>query len=269
MGLSIRNGWMDKHNRVYIYFTLEDVTGQMNCKNDKAVKMLAELDTVKGVGLIERVKQGQGKPSIIYVRKFTDTAQVKTTEKPKSALRDSRNQDYGKSECNKTDCNNTESNKTKYPSINPASWAQEQGKETQTVKEIETYRQIISENIDYDVLCERYGAERVDEIVELMLEAAASSCSHIRIAGGKQPTEVVKGRMLKLDASHVEYVFECLDNNPTKVRNIRGYLLTTLYNAPSTISSYYRAEVNHGLYGEATRHTVPPAQSAAPRDTAL
>ena len=106
MGLSMKNGWLDEENRVYIYFTLEDVTEQMNCKNDKGVKLLAELDTVKGVGLIERVKQGQGKPTIIYVKKFFDGAEVLTSEKPKSglpvmpksALPINRSQDYGKTD---------------------------------------------------------------------------------------------------------------------------------------------------------------------------
>lgn len=86
MSLSIKNGWTDEQDRVYIIFTLEDATEQMNCKNDKGVKMFAELDTVKGIGLIERVKQGQGRPAIIYVCKFFDNAEVKTTEKPKSRL---------------------------------------------------------------------------------------------------------------------------------------------------------------------------------------
>ena len=79
MGLSMRNGWLDDKNRVYIFFTLDDVSEQMNCKNDKAVKMLAELDTVKGVGFIEHVRQGQGKPAIICMRKFYDTAEVLTS----------------------------------------------------------------------------------------------------------------------------------------------------------------------------------------------
>ena len=86
MGLSIKNNWFDEKNRVYIIFTLEDVQEFMNCQHGKAVKLLAELDTEKGVGLIERVKQGQGKPAIIYVRKFFDTDEVKTSENRKSAF---------------------------------------------------------------------------------------------------------------------------------------------------------------------------------------
>lgn len=82
MGLSSKNGWTDEQDRVYIYFTLEDVQEYMNCQRDKGMKLLAELDTVKGVGLIERVKQGLGKPAIIYVRKFFNATDLQTSEKP-------------------------------------------------------------------------------------------------------------------------------------------------------------------------------------------
>jgi hypothetical protein len=128
MGLSVKNGWLDDRNRVYIYFTLEDVQEHMNCKHEKAVKLLAELDTDKGIGLIERVKRGQGKPTIIYVRKFiTDRAEVLTSENqksrlpilPQSRLPKNRSQDFRLSECNKTDSNNTDLNDTENQSINP------------------------------------------------------------------------------------------------------------------------------------------------------
>ena len=114
---------------------------------------------------------------------------------------------------------------------------------------IEVYRQIIYENIAYDVLSERHGAERMDEVVELILEIICSKRPYIRIAGDEYPAAVVKSRLMKVDSSHVEYVFDCLDKNTTKVRNIKNYLLTALYNSPATIDSYYRAEVNHDLYG--------------------
>ncbi len=91
--------------------------------------------------------------------------------------------------------------------------------------------------------------ERVDELVELMLQTVLSQRPYIRIAGDDYPREVVKSRFLKVNFSHVEYVFDCLDNNTTKVRNIKSYLLAALYNAPTTMDSYYRAEVNHDLYG--------------------
>lgn len=111
------------------------------------------------------------------------------------------------------------------------------------------YRDLIMANIEYDILTQQYGRERMDEVVELILEAVLSQREYIRIAGDEYPREVVKSRMLKISSSHVEYVFDCLDKNTTKVRNIKAYLLTALYNAPATLDSYYRAEVQHDLCG--------------------
>ena len=113
----------------------------------------------------------------------------------------------------------------------------------------DAYRQIICENIEYDILAERHGKQRMDEVVELMLEVVLSKRPYIRIAGDDFPREVVRSRLLKINSSHVEYVFGCIDRNTTKVGNIKAYLLTALYNAPATMDSYYRAEVNHDLYG--------------------
>lgn len=113
----------------------------------------------------------------------------------------------------------------------------------------DAYREIICENIEYGILAERHGKQRMDETVELMLEVILSKRPYIRIAGDDFPREVVRSRFLKINSSHVEYVFGCIDNNTTKVGNIKAYLLTALYNAPATMDSYYRAEVNHDLYG--------------------
>ena len=113
----------------------------------------------------------------------------------------------------------------------------------------EAYREIIRENVEYGILAERYGEQRMDETVELMLEVVLSKRPYIRIAGDDFPREVVRGRFLKINSSHLEYVFGCIDKNTTKVGNIKAYLLAALYNAPATMDSYYRAEVNHDLYG--------------------
>ena len=121
--------------------------------------------------------------------------------------------------------------------------------EMDRIDRIDAYREIIKENIEFEALVQRYGYERVDELVELMLQTVLSQRPYIRIAGDDYPCEVVKSRFLKVNFSHVEYVFDCLDNNTTKVRNIKSYLLAALYNAPATMDSYYRAEVNHDLYG--------------------
>ena len=113
-----------------------------------------------------------------------------------------------------------------------------------------TYRELILDNVEYDVMVQRYGTERMDEAVELMLETVMSKREYIRIAGDDFPREAVKSRLLKINPSHLEYVFDCIDKNTTKVRNIKAYLLTALYNSPATMDTYYRATVNHDMYGE-------------------
>ena len=114
---------------------------------------------------------------------------------------------------------------------------------------VDAYREIIKENIEYDCMVSRHGKERLDETMEVMLEVVLSKRPFIRIAGDDFPREVVKSRFLKINSGHLEYVFDCIDKNTAKVGNIKAYLLAALYNAPATMDSYYRAEVNHDLYG--------------------
>ena len=116
---------------------------------------------------------------------------------------------------------------------------------------IEAYREIIKENIDYDILVinNKFEVARIDEIVELMAETVCTSKEYLTIAGDEYPAELVKSKFLKIDAGHIEYVIECLKNNTTDVRNIKKYLLAVLFNAPSTMDSYYSARVNHDMYG--------------------
>lgn len=114
---------------------------------------------------------------------------------------------------------------------------------------VKAYRKIIKENVEYECLVSRYGKVRMDETVELILETVVARRPYIRIAGEDYPKEIVRSRFLKLNSGHLEYVFECMDRNTAKIGNIKAYLLAALYNAPTTMDSYYRAEVNHDLYG--------------------
>ncbi len=114
---------------------------------------------------------------------------------------------------------------------------------------MDVYKQVIYDNIDYDIISEQYDKEQLDEIIEIMLECICSNADTICISGNDMPQEAVKSRMLKISSEHIEYIFECLKNNTTKVRNIKAYLKAVIYNAPVTISNYYSAEVNHDLYG--------------------
>ena len=123
------------------------------------------------------------------------------------------------------------------------------------MRERESYRELILENIEYDYLCrdDRLDRDMLNELVELMVDTVCSRRETIRIAGDDYPAEVVKSRFLKLDSSHIEYVLDRMRENTTYVRNIKKYLLAALYNAPATIDSYYASLVNHDLYGSGER----------------
>ena len=118
-------------------------------------------------------------------------------------------------------------------------------------KERDQYRQIIMENIEYDILCrdKKLRQDDLDEIVEIMVDTVCAHKPFIRVSGEDKPAEVVKSRLLKLDSGHIQFVLDCMSENTTKVRNIRQYLLAALYNAPVTISNYYTSLVNHDMYG--------------------
>ena len=123
------------------------------------------------------------------------------------------------------------------------------------MRERESYREIILENIDYDILIqdEKLDRDRLDELVELMVDTVCSNREMIRIAGDDYPAEVVKSRFLKIGSPHIEYVLDRMRENTTYVRNIKKYLLAALYNAPVTMDSYYTSLVSHDLYGSGDR----------------
>ena len=124
------------------------------------------------------------------------------------------------------------------------------GRDAMSVTEIENYRELILENIEYDHMCREFTTYRedLDEIVELMVETVCAKRKTTRIAGSDFPHGVVRSRFLKLDCSHIEFVMECLRNNTTEIRNMKQYLLAVLFNAPTTISNHYTAQVNHDMY---------------------
>ncbi|HHU13138.1 MAG TPA: replication initiator protein A [Clostridiaceae bacterium] len=273
MGLSLKNQWLDEMNRVFIYFTLEDVMKHMNCGHNKGVKIMAELDGEKGIGLIERVKQGMGKPARIYVKSFVlqqqpteldspeievnggklytvlSTEEVKASDKGKSRLPEKGSQDFRKAEANKTDINKTELNEGEisiYQS-NPGELTSSSARH-EKVDPWTGYRQMIMESIDYHSLFHRYG-DTATEILDIMVETVNSNRETIRINGSDFPASVVRSQFLKLDYGHIEYVIESLRNNTSKVYNIKAYLLATLFNSRLTYKHYYQAEVNHDLYG--------------------
>ena len=122
-------------------------------------------------------------------------------------------------------------------------------KRTEAKESFERYRDLILETIDYDVLASdpHVDREQLDEIVDLLQETVCSTRSRIRVAGNDYPAEVVRSKLLKLNSEHIRFVMDCLKQNTTRIRNIRQYLLTALFNAPSTMSSYYAALVAHDM----------------------
>ena len=124
------------------------------------------------------------------------------------------------------------------------------GRDAMSVEEMQDYRDLILENIEYDHLCREFSTYRedLDEIVELIVETVCARRKTTRIAGADFPHEVVRSRFLKLDSSHIEFVMECLHNNFTEIRNMKQYLLTVLFNAPTTMNNHYTAQVNHDMH---------------------
>ena len=125
------------------------------------------------------------------------------------------------------------------------------GRGIASMEEIEGYRSLILENIEYDFIKHDYGLylADLDEIVEIMVETVCARRRYTRVAGSDFPHEVVKSRLLKLNGEHIRFVMDCMKENTTKIRNIKQYLLTALFNAPTTIGNYYSSLVNHDMYG--------------------
>ena len=117
----------------------------------------------------------------------------------------------------------------------------------------EETRDNVKEYIEYEIMCERYPKERMDEIVDIASEAICSNRSSFTLGKDTSPYALVKDRLLRLDSSHIEYIISCINANTTEIHNIKPYLLKTLINAPATMESYYQTKVNHDLYGERRR----------------
>ena len=194
-----------------------------------------------------------GQPPILDL----PTLEKPTQEKPTLENPTQLNKDISSKEQSITDLSSTHS--IPFHSLNPLPYEQDEAAtpperkrtEAKTNSAIEIYREIIKENIDYDILIQdpKMDKDRLDEIVEIMLETVCTARKTIRIAGDDYPAELVKSKFMKLNSSHVEFVLDCMRENTTKIRNIKQYLKAVLFNAPSTIDSYYTALVNHDFYG--------------------
>ena len=261
MGLSAKNNWYDDYGRVYIYYTIDEIGEDMCCGRDKAMKLLAELDKKKGIGLIERVKQGQGRPTKLYVKRFTTrTAPSKPAPPPPddfmpcpdveknhpktSEKSTSRRRKKPPQEVEKIDPNQTKRN---HPDFNHPDLSIPPQSSPGSAMGMDRYeqREEVKANIDFENLRRAHPYDDVESLLELVVDVLCSTSPTLRIAGETLPTETVKQRFRKLDSSHIEYIIEAMNQTTTKINNIRAYLLTALYNAPVTMGPYYSAAVRH------------------------
>ena len=312
MSLSMKNGWFDSENKVYIIYQIAEIQEDLGFSKKKAIEYLSELETF---GLVEKKRRGLGLPSILYVKSFlvnkdctnevSDVQEISRSPKKRTSGRlkivetkpdevetavamqkkqietsvsnhrsaetgtsrgvdfdTSRSDDIGTSKgadltpqevqhlaplINNTKENDLKESNTKSNHIISAhSQTGEMRKECDMINEMDIYEEIIKENICFDDLLVAYPYERetIEGIKQLILETVLNKNETMIIASNTYPVALVKSKFLKLNYSHIEYVMDCFKNNTSKVKNIKKYLL---FNAPSTMDSYYRAEVNHDM----------------------
>lgn len=238
--LSDRNGWHDGEGRIYIYYTFEQICEDMHVSRKKAAAMLDELE--HKAGLIERVRQGQGRPNRIYVHRFhqrsypqavsdgnslkypKETSGSILRELPGVSKRDASNTDIFKTDMSETDLINQ-------------------------LDAIDEMRDYFESACCFEELKkgDPYHAGELDEIKELLVETCTTTKPTIRVSGEDKPAAVVKSRLMKLDSSHIAYAMDRMNDTTTKITNIRQYLLAVLYNAPVTIEHYYTTLVHHDM----------------------
>ena len=181
------------------------------------------------------------------------TLEKPTLENPMQLNKDIQKTDLSKKEKSNTDLSNNHSIPILSPNPSPLreETAEPERKGTEAADAYSVYEEIIKDNIEYEHFIKHtdIDRERLDEIVSLILETVCTKRKTIRIAGDDYPAELVKAKFMKLNSSHIEFVFDCMKENTTKIRNIKQYLKAVLFNAPNTIDSYYTALVNHDMYG--------------------
>ena len=241
--LSAKNGWHDESGRVFIYYTFDQICSDLHVSRKKAASMLDELENK--AGLIERARQGQGRPNRIYVHRFHRRSYPQAVsngnfkEYPMETSVSIRSELPGVS---KRDLNNTDIKKT-------------DKSETDLINQldvIDKMRDYFEETCSFEILKQGdpYHAGELDAIKELLVETCTTTKPTIRISGEEKPAAVVKSRFEKLNSSHISYVMDRMNDTTTKITNIRQYLLAALFNAPVTIDHYYTTLVHHDMvYG--------------------
>ena len=232
MSLLVKNGWMDKQGRVYIIYTVREVQESLCCAEHKAVKLFRELEQID---LIERKRRGLGRPSLIYVKDFTTGLSKMhnlNCANSNSGVAQSAVQEPPKPQANKTDKNNTEMNKP--DPIHSGDIREQLVDYFYQVLEVELLLRLFPDDED-----------TIYQIVDLLVDTCATKRKLLRIAGDDKPAEVVRSRLKKLNADHIRFVLNSLAENATPVRNMKQYLLASLYNAPTTMNLHYQNMTNH------------------------
>ena len=239
MSLSVKNEWFDKKGRVFIIFTIEDVKRTLRCADNKATRLLRELEKF---GLIERKRRGQGKPCLVYVKNFSSESSkesVKNRDNDDSCGSKIACQDPVKSRGIKKKENKTEMNNTNLILSD----------ESEKMKNRELLEEYFSHSIEIDLLLRLYpdDEDTLYQIVNLLVDTCATNRKLLHIAGDDKPAEVVRSRFMKLNADHIRFVLKCLAENSSPIRNMKQYLLASLYNAPTTMQLSYQNQTNHDL----------------------
>ena len=239
MSLSVKNGWLDEQNRVFIIFTIEDVKRALCCADNKATRLLRELEEF---GLIERKRRGQGKPCLVYVKNFSAESSkesVKNRDNDDSCGSKIACQDPVKSRGIKKKENKTEMNNTNLILSD----------ESEKMKNRELLEEYFSCSLEVDLLLRLYpdDEDTLYQIVNLLVDTYATNRKLLHIAGDDKPAEVVRSRFMKLNADNIRFVLKCLAENSSPIRNMKQYLLASLYNAPTTMQLSYQNQTNHDL----------------------
>lgn len=264
MTLSIKNKWLDEENRIYIIYTIEEIAEEFSCSKRKAIMLLNDLERN---GLLEKKRQGLGKPNLLYVKNFNQKVEVKksvyTPKKEKQGERRvfSEVQEYAPQEvkeCAFQEVQNPTPQEVKAftPQNNKTDYNQNIYNLSihQSKKEGWIDRSMILKTVrgrtEYDILVHDCPTERnrIDEIIELITDILCYKGTYLTVNGAEIRREEVQDRFKKLNMGHIRYVLNCLNTNGSKIRNIRSYLITCLYNAPVTIDTYYYAQVQRDMY---------------------
>ena len=239
MSLSVKNEWFDKKGRVFIIFTIEDVKRTLRCADNKATRLLRELEEF---GLIERKRRGQGKPCLVYVKNFSSESSkvsVKNRDNDDSCGSKIACQDPVKSRGIKKKENKTEMNNTNLILSD----------ESEKMKNRELLEEYFSRSLEMNLLLRLCpdDEDTIYQIVDLLVDTCATNRKLLRIVGDDKPAEVVRSRFMKLNADHIRFVLKCLAENSSPIRNMKQYLLASLYNAPTTMQLSYQNQTNHDL----------------------